>query len=112
MTDAPKKPTLSIVILLGLELISLVLAVPQYLLAPAVRSAPTSFKVWIGANLFIVLLCMWGYFRMKRAGVIGYALLTLVNQYMYFRQHTWSLMLLAMPGIVIAVGVLNWREMD
>jgi hypothetical protein len=110
--DVDKKRPLAILVLCALAVLITVLigaSVPFMLQA---RTFSGWLLAWFGVATVIGLSSLWGYFQMRRWGVRLYALLTLANQIILWRMHSWSADKMILPAIVLSIGLAYWRDMD
>lgn len=112
MAEFVKKRPLSIVVLCTLAVIGTVLGAASLPFLQQVRALGTWYLAYIGVATVVGLGALWGYFQLKRWGVLLYVALTAANQIVLWRFHWWTPQSLMMPLIVIAVGLANWKDMD
>jgi hypothetical protein len=112
VNDVARRRPLSIVILCTLAVIGTVLGAASVPFMQQVRALGAWYLTYLAFATVVGLGALWGYFQMKRAGVVVYACLTLVNQIMLVRFHWWAMQSLMMPLIVLSVGLWNWKDMD
>ena len=112
VADAVKKRPLSIVILCTLAVIGTVLGAAYVPFLRQARALGGFYMAYLALATIVGLAALWGYFQLKRWGVLLYGTLTLANQLVLLHIHAWAAQSLVMPLIVLCVGLWNWRVMD
>ena len=62
------------------------------------------YPPYLAAASIVGAICLLGFWKMRRWGVILYTALALINQVVLLAAGRWNMLAIILPGIVVAVG--------
>lgn len=80
--------------------------------SPTVWQMGAWYPAYLSLSTVLVVLCLGGLWLMRREAVWAYAILTIVNQGVYYLAHQWKPVILILPVVILATAFFYYFEMD
>ena len=107
---APERPMI-ITIVCVIGFIGVLFTIPL-LFTDIARSVGAWYPPYAGVSVIVGAVCMVGLWKMKRWAAIAYTAFALVNQVVLILGGAWNILALIIPGIVVAIVLSKYKEME
>jgi hypothetical protein len=107
---APARPTI-ITIVCVLGFLGVLFSIPL-MFTEIAWSIGAWYPPYLGISVIVGAACMVGLWKMKRWAAITYTAFALVNQVVLFVGGAWNILALIIPGIVVAIVLSKYKEME
>ncbi|MEK6833731.1 MAG: hypothetical protein AABY32_06840 [Nanoarchaeota archaeon] len=108
---AVKRPAIITVICI-IGFIGLLFVVSMiFVFSDAVKSIGAWYLPYLAFSAVVGLVCFIGLWMMKKWSIIAYTIFVVINQVVMISMNVWNILALIIPGIIIVIGFLNYKEM-